>query len=118
MRAFTDLIGSPNEDQISLPQRTDHLYEVIFGCAFFDIDPLRGPIFHSNDEHPLTRAHDARAGDEQNGLVRVYRPPDRRIHSSSEAAVGIRDIQLHWHRTGFRINGSRYSSYPATKHFA
>src|SRR6185437_3726910 len=110
MCSFANLIGTTSKHQISLIKWAYDLYEIALGRTFFDIDPFRGAVLHSDDEHSLACAHNTCTGDEQDGLPHVDGPLHGGIHSGSKPAIRIVHIQFHWHRARSRVNGPRDSS--------
>jgi hypothetical protein len=50
-------------------------------------------------------------------LLAAYRPFDSRVHSRSQAAIGIRHIEFHRHGPRLWIDGSGYSAQRAIKGF-
>jgi hypothetical protein len=59
---------------------------------------------YSAHRRPLACGHDAGRKDEQDGLIGSEGPPYSRIHSGRKPAIGIQDVEFHWHRSGLRID--------------
>src|SRR6185295_15271882 len=115
MGALAYLIAAAAEERVPFDKWADDLNQTALGRSPLDIDPFGDAVLHADHKNSLAGTDDARRWNQEHRLLAAYRPFDSRVHSRSQAAIGVRHIEFHRHGPRLWIDGPSHPAQRAIK---